>query len=55
MSKMDMARGMSLDSDREREKERHIPGRDLSESEILEKPVPATHHNKAASLAFFIV
>lgn len=36
MSKMDMARGMSMDSGREREKERQIPGKELSDAEILE-------------------
>lgn len=36
MSKLDMARGMSLDSSRERERERPIPGREPSEEEILE-------------------
>ena len=36
MSKSDMARGMSMDSGRERERERQIPGREPSEDEVLE-------------------
>ena len=36
MSKLDMARGMSMDSGRERTQERPIPGRELSDAEILE-------------------
>ena len=35
MSKFDMARGMSMDS-REKEREREIPGKELSDAEILE-------------------